>query len=167
MKFKCAGIVNDSVVDGIGLRLTVFTQGCPHRCVGCHNPTSHDPAGGYELTTAEVIEMYRRNILLDGVTLSGGEPFAQPEAMTELAVEVHAAGGSVWAFTGWTVEQLVAKNDPAVNKLLENVDVLVDGRFELAQRDLSLRFRGSRNQRIVDVQHFLTTNVVAEPDLSD
>lgn len=167
MNFKCAGIVNDSVVDGVGLRLTVFTQGCPHNCEGCHNPDSHDPLGGHVASTEGVLEAYKTNILLDGVTLSGGEPFAQPAAMLALAKGVRALGGSVWAFSGWMVEQLVARHDRVVDELLANVDVLVDGRFVLAERDLSLHFRGSRNQRLVDVQHFLATGEVVEPILDD
>lgn len=155
MKIRLAGLVNDSIVDGPGLRLAVFAQGCPHHCPGCHNPQSHDFDGGTLRDTAEVIAVMRDNPLLDGITLTGGEPFAQPEACAEVARAAHAAGLGVWCYSGYTFEQLLAGNAEQ-RRLLEAVDVLVDGPFLLEQRSLELRFRGSANQRILDVPASLT-----------
>lgn len=155
MKIRLAGLVNDSIVDGPGLRLAVFAQGCPHHCPGCHNPQSHDFDGGTLRDTAEVIAVMRDNPLLDGITLTGGEPFAQPEACAEVARAAHAAGLSVWCYSGYTFEQLLA-GSAEQRRLLEAVDVLVDGLFLLEQRSLELRFRGSANQRILDVPASLT-----------
>ena len=151
MKLRIAGVVGDSIVDGPGLRLTVFTQGCPHRCPGCHNPQAHDFAGGYDAEVEELFEQYRENPLLRGVTLSGGEPFCQPEPLAELARLVHGAGGDVFCYTGYTYEQLLGLDDPAVAALLREVDVLIDGPYLEAQRDLTLLFRGSANQRLLDL----------------
>lgn len=151
MKLRIAGVVGDSIVDGPGLRLTVFAQGCPHHCPGCHNPHTHDFAGGRDATVEELFSEYRENPLLRGVTLSGGEPFCQPEPFAALARLVHEAGGNVFCYTGYTLEELREKRDPAVNALLAEVDVLIDGRFVLAERDLTLLFRGSTNQRLIDM----------------
>ena len=154
MKIRIAGLVNDSIVDGPGLRLTVFTQGCPHRCPGCHNPQSHDFEGGELRDTDEILEMMRDNVLLDGITLSGGEPFAQPEACTALARGAHQSGVSVWCYTGYTFETLL-QGDTRWQELLREIDVLVDGPFILSQRTLDAHFRGSSNQRILDVAQSL------------
>ena len=149
MKLRIADIVDDSIVDGPGFRMTVFAQGCPHHCPGCHNPATHDFDGGKEVDVQRILDLAAQNPLLSGITLSGGEPFCQPEAMTALAKGAKAIGLHVMAYSGWTFEELLQK--PDVRPLLESIDVLVDGRFILAQRTLSLAFRGSRNQRIVDV----------------
>ena len=151
MNIRTAGIVNDSIVDGPGLRLTVFAQGCPHHCPGCHNPQSHSFEGGEVRDTETILEMVEENILLDGLTLSGGEPFAQAEACAELAKGAHKVGLNVWCYSGYTFETLL-NGAPAWRTLLENIDILVDGPFILAQRTLDARFRGSSNQRILDVR---------------
>lgn len=156
MKIRIAGLVNDSIVDGPGLRLTVFTQGCPHHCPGCHNPQSHDFSGGELRDTDEILDIMRDNILLDGVTLSGGEPFAQPEACAEIAKAAHEAGLNVWCYTGYTFEELL-KGCPEWLELLKHVDVLVDGPFVMSLRTLDARFRGSSNQRILDAPRSLKT----------
>jgi len=150
MNIRISGIVNDSVVDGHGLRLTVFTQGCPHHCPGCHNPQSHDFEGGREENTDDILDLVRDNFLLDGVTLSGGEPFAQAEACAEIAKATHELGLDVWCYSGYTFEILL-NGAPAWRHLLENIDILVDGPFLLEQRTLDAKFRGSSNQRIIDV----------------
>ena len=151
MKIRISGIVNDSIVDGPGFRLAVFTQGCPHHCVGCHNPQTHDFEGGREIDTQEIIEKLRGNPLLDGITLSGGEPFCQGAACAEMASAAHALGLNVWTYSGYTYEQLLA-GDAEQRALLAETDVLVDGPFVLPQRTLELRFRGSANQRLIDVK---------------
>lgn len=150
MNIRVAGIVNDSIVDGPGLRLTVFTQGCPHHCEGCHNPQSHAFDAGEIKSTEQILEAVRDNMLLDGVTLSGGEPFAQPEACAEIAKGARALGLNVWCYSGYTFEALL-KGTHAWRELLENIDILVDGPFILEQRTLDAHFRGSSNQRILDV----------------
>lgn len=150
---RIAGIVRESIVDGPGIRLVVFTQGCPHHCEGCHNPQSHDFEAGYDCELSKITAELDKNPLLSGVTFSGGEPFCQPQALHELALEVKKRGLSLMTYSGYTYEQLVAmaKTNAAVGQLLEDTDILVDGRFVLAERDLTLTFRGSRNQRIIDM----------------
>lgn len=146
MQIRIAGIVNDSIVDGEGIRLTVFVQGCSHRCRGCHNPETWDYNGGHNIDVSEIIEMYEKNPLLQGITFSGGEPFDKIEPLSLIADKVHKLYGDVWCYTGYTLEEL--KKDTSKHKLLNKVDVLVDGPFIESERDLSLNFRGSRNQHI-------------------
>lgn len=161
MKLRIAGTVNDSIVDGPGFRFAVFTQGCPHHCPGCHNPQTHDFAGGRDADTEEILAQIRKNLLLDGLTLTGGEPFCQGAACTELAKGAHTAGLNVWSYSGYTFEELL-HGDDAQRMLLENIDVLVDGRFLVERRTLECRFRGSDNQRLVDVPKSLAAGRVIE-----
>ena len=150
---RICGVVRDSIVDGPGLRFVLFTQGCPHHCPGCHNPESHAMDGGYEVSSEKVLEEFRKNPLLKGITLSGGDPIVQAEELVDLCREVHALGKDVLLYTGYTYEELqeMAKARRAVAELLAETDTLVDGRFVLAQRDLTLIYKGSRNQRIIDM----------------
>lgn len=148
---RIANTVNDSIVDGFGLRFTVFTQGCPHHCPGCHNPDTHDPAGGREVSWEELAEQMGKNPLLSGLTLSGGEPFAQAADCAALARRAHEMGLTVWTYSGYLFEQLRDKGDPDWTALLEATDVLVDGPFLQGEKSYELRFRGSRNQRLIDV----------------
>lgn len=163
---RLAGVVRESIVDGPGLRFTVFCQGCPHGCEGCHNPATHDFEGGYDCEISKIIAAVDENPLLDGVTFSGGEPMCQPEAFTVLAKELKKRNLNIMVYTGYTYEELLrlAETRPAVGKLLELTDYLVDGRFILAQRDLTLPFRGSTNQRILDMKQTLAAGkpVLAE-----
>ena len=152
MNIRIAGTVNDSIVDGPGYRYTIFAQGCPHHCPGCHNPQSHDFEGGRVTDTDTILRQVRENPLLDGITLYGGEPFCQPEACRALAEAARDLGLSVWCYTGYTWEKLMQEADPARLALLDAVDVLVDGPFILAQKSLELKFCGSRNQRLIDVK---------------
>lgn len=161
MKLRIAGVANDSIVDGPGLRLTVFTQGCPHACLGCHNPQTHDFAGGSDVDTAEILRMIADNPLLDGITLSGGEPFCQSQACAELASAAHAVGLNVWCYSGYTFEQLL-HGRAEWQSLLKQLDVLVDGPFILEKRTLECRFRGSTNQRLIDVQQSLHKSQAVE-----
>lgn len=159
------GLVQDSIVDGPGFRFSCFVQGCPHNCPGCHNPDSHDPDGGREMTVEEVAAELLKNPLTDGLTLSGGEPFAQPEACLELAKIAHAHGLNVWSYSGWTFEYLRDQGTAAQQALLRELDVLVDGPFVLEQRTLALPWRGSRNQRVVNVPESLAAGeTVVIPD---
>lgn len=145
---RILSVVEESVVDGPGIRTVIFTAGCPHHCKGCHNPSSWNPAGGEEI---EVDEIVRRIELSgwDGVTISGGEPFLQSSELAKLVLACKSLGKNVWVYTGYTMEQLVAMHDEAIQTVLDYADVLVDGRFEQSLRDMGLRFRGSRNQRII------------------
>ena len=156
------GVVTDSIVDGMGYRAAIFAQGCPHACAGCHNPQSHDPNGGTEWTLDEVEKKFTGNPLQDGITLSGGEPFGQAVACAELARRAHQKGLNVWTFSGYTYEELLCtgKTDAAVKALLDETDVLVDGRFMMAERSLDLLYCGSRNQRVVDMQKTREAGVV-------
>lgn len=148
------GLVTDSIVDGPGFRTSIFTQGCPHNCEGCHNPESHSYDGGTVWTLDDVEKKFSGNPLLDGVTFSGGEPFEQAAECAELAKRARAKSLNVWCYSGYTYEQLCAKaeTDGGVRALLDALDVLVDGRFVLAERSLDLDFKGSRNQRVIDMQ---------------
>lgn len=152
MKIRIAGVVNDSIVDGPGLRYTIFVQGCSHNCPGCQNPQTHDPNTGKETDTETIIAEIKKNPLLSGITLSGGEPMEQPEACLALAKAAHALGLSVWCYTGYTIEELESMNHPNQITLLKEVDTLVDGPFILAEKSLNLEFRGSRNQRIIHMK---------------
>ena len=160
MNIRIAGVVNDSIVDGPGLRFSVFTQGCSHHCPGCHNPETHDPQGGHDEDTDALIAKMKKNPLLSGITLTGGDPLEQSAPCLELAKAAHAAGLNVWAYTGYTWEQLLSRNDPDQMALLREVDVLVDGPFIQAERSLGLDYRGSRNQRLIDVPATLRTGEV-------
>ena len=158
-----APIQYDSVVDGEGMRAVLWTQGCPHHCEGCHNPMTHDFKGGFLTDTEELKNELKENIKYqDGITLSGGDPFMQATAVCEIAKYVRSLNKDVWAYTGFTFEQLleISKTKPQVLELLNNVDVLVDGRFVQSLKSLDLYYMGSRNQRVIDVQKSLKENRV-------
>lgn len=148
---RIAGVQQDSIVDGPGIRYVIFTQGCPHHCPGCHNPQTHDPRGGTEADSEEILSQIRRNPLVSGVTFSGGEPFCQAEALVPLAEAVKEMGKHLAVYTGYVYEQLLAMERPEVQKLLKLADMLVDGPFLLEERDLTLQYRGSGNQRVIDL----------------
>lgn len=151
---RIAGVVSDSIVDGPGLRLVLFFQGCHHHCPGCHNPETHDFEGGtlfdLEDFTEKVVEELKANPLLAGVTFSGGEPICQYEAMLYIAKQVRAMNRNIVIFTGYTFEELVDMNKPEIMELLKMTTLLVDGRFELEKRNLEIKFRGSTNQRLIN-----------------
>ena len=145
-----AGIVNDSIVDGPGIRMTVFAQGCPHHCQGCHNPETWTFGCGTPMDEERILEIVRTNPLCRGVTFSGGEPFAQAEGFAKLAKLLKEKGYEVASYSGYTFEQLINGTD-AQKELLRSIDVLIDGPFVLAEKSLEVTFRGSRNQRIIHV----------------
>lgn len=151
MDIRLAGIEPESIVDGPGYRLAVFVQGCPHGCPGCHNPGTHDPAGGYLSDTAEIIGKLGKDPLVRGMTLTGGEPMMQPSALCEIAEAAHKKGLNVWCYTGYTLEALKRENDPERMRLLAQVDVLVDGPYIARERSLDLLYCGSKNQRLIDM----------------
>ena len=156
-QLRISGIIRESVVDGPGIRFVVFTQGCPHHCPGCHNPVTHPFEGGKIVETERILTEIDKNPLLKGVTLSGGEPFCQPEPLAELAKGIHARGMDVMTYSGYTFEQLLEKGETesGISALLEETDILVDGRFIEAEKSLLLKFRGSKNQRILDIKESL------------
>ena len=149
-----AGLVSDSIVDGPGIRTTVFTQGCPHHCDGCHNPETWEFGCGTQMDEAKILEIVKSNPLCRGVTLSGGEPFAQAEGCARLAKRLKEAGYEVASYSGYTFEALLS-GTPDQRRLLESIDILIDGPFVQAEKSLELSFRGSRNQRILDVPQSL------------
>jgi anaerobic ribonucleoside-triphosphate reductase activating protein len=150
---RLAGITDESIVDGPGLRYVVFAQGCPHRCAGCHNPQTHSPSDGYEIGVAELISRFRDaargNPLIGGVTLSGGEPFAQARPLLPFVRFIRELGLDLWIYTGWTIEEILSRLDPHETALLGCADALVDGRFEEDKKTLEIPFVGSVNQRII------------------
>jgi len=158
-KVRIAGIVKESIVDGPGIRFVVFAQGCGHHCDGCHNPATHNFNGGNLVEVDAIINEMKKNPLLDGITFSGGEPFEQPEAFCELAKRSKELGYHVMAYTGYTYETLLEKKDQRL-RLLENTDLLVDGKFEVEKKSLMLKFRGSQNQRIIDVNQSRLKNEI-------
>ena len=166
MKIKLAGLVSDSIVDGPGFRFTIFTQGCPHRCEGCHNPQTHDFEGGRYADCDRIMEKIRANKLITGVTFSGGEPFCQAEACAYMAEKLKD-DYHLLCFTGYTFEQLLEMGgkDKSVMRFLEVLDVIIDGRFEIGKRSLELRFKGSTNQRTIDVKESIRQGRAVEIEL--
>lgn len=150
-RLRISGIMDESIVDGPGMRYVIFTQGCPHHCPGCHNPQTHDFEGGTWRLVDELYEEIIENPLLSGVTFSGGEPFCQPEVLYQLALKVKRQGLNVVTFSGYTYEALVkmAMEDSGVAHLLEVTDLLIDGPYLESQRNLELKYRGSENQRLI------------------
>ena len=148
MKIRVAGIVPESFVDGEGIRFTIFFQGCLRNCFNCHNPATHDLNGGKILDTEEIISAIKKNPLLTGITLSGGEPILQLSPAAELARAAKNLNLDVWCYTGYKLEEIPS----TAEELLRNVDVLVDGEYIDELRDLELNFRGSKNQRVIDLK---------------
>ncbi|HZJ89205.1 MAG TPA: 4Fe-4S single cluster domain-containing protein [Bacilli bacterium] len=159
IKIRLAGVKDDSLIDGPGLRFVVFFQGCPFACPGCHNPDTWDKDGGYTSSTSDVQKLWQNNFLLDGITFSGGEPFKQPEALLNLIVRAKKDNLNVTIYTGFTYETLVAKNDPTINEILMRADFLIDGPFIVAEK-AEVLYRGSKNQRIINLKKSLQSNKV-------
>lgn len=152
MTIRLYGTADDSIVDGVGLRYAVFTQGCPHRCVGCHNPESQTMDGGTTTTIDALEQQILDNKLIQGVTLSGGEPFTQCEACLELAKRLKQHGYDLWIYSGYTFDQLMQGTpDPLAPQLLQQCNVLVDGPFVQSLHDHELKWKGSSNQRVIDL----------------
>lgn len=149
-----SGIAGDSIVDGPGIRTTFFSQGCPHHCPGCHNPETWDFSGGTPMEEEDLLEIALSNPLAKGVTFSGGEPFSQAEGFCKLAKLLKARGFEVASYSGYTFEALLSGTQ-AQKDLLAQIDVLIDGPFIEAERSLNLNFRGSRNQRVLNVPESL------------
>lgn len=153
-----AELQTDSIVDGEGIRTVVWTQGCPHNCKGCHNPSTHDFDGGALVDVSVIVDQIKQLKGQDGITLSGGDPVCQSDACIELCKAAHEVGMNVWCYTGFTYEAMLS--NPKYRKLLNYIDVLVDGKFILEEKSYNLYFKGSRNQRIIDVQESLNKGCV-------
>ena len=165
MKIRLFGTVDDSIVDGPGLRYTIFTQGCFHNCSGCHNPKSHDINGGYLKDIQDILSEITANPLLDGITLSGGEPMLQVKPLIEICKEVKAMGLNIVVYSGFTYEEIL--KDAKKKELLQLCDMLIDGKFEQDKKSLALLYRGSANQRLINVQESLTQGKVIEYQIID
>ena len=150
----------DSIVNGEGLRTVIWFQGCEHNCPGCHNMPANDINGGFLVNFFEIKEQINDLTHQDGFTFSGGEPFLQPEALLEIAKEIKKQKLNIWCYTGYVFEYLVelSKTDPMYMEILEHIDVLVDGKFIISEKSLNLKFKGSKNQRIIDVKKSLKRN---------
>jgi anaerobic ribonucleoside-triphosphate reductase activating protein len=162
MKVQIAGIIKESVTDGLGLRTTIFFQGCEHRCLGCHNPQTWNFQGGNEYELEDLLCQLPDSPLFKGITLSGGDPFYQPLAAAHIARKYKKAEKDVWTYTGFTWEELLSENNPDRLDLLKNSDVLVDGPFIQSKLTLDLPFRGSSNQRLIAVRDSLESGKVVE-----
>lgn len=151
------GVVRESIVDGPGIRYTIFTQGCSHGCDGCHNPDTHNLIGGKLVQARHVLNNIKHIGNVDKVTFSGGEPFLHAEALAWLAIELKKMDVNIWAFTGYTLEDLIALsvNNKSIEILLRSIDTLVDGPFEKEKKDPDLQFRGSSNQRVLTKEQIL------------
>jgi len=152
---RIAGINKESIVDGPGIRLVVYTQGCKHNCVGCHNPETHSFDGGQLISIYEIFNMIKGNPLLDGITFSGGEPFEQAEKVAILGEKVKKTGLNVVTYTGYIYEEILGQlpKNKSWERLLNCTDILIDGPFQIDKKSLELKFRGSSNQRIIEVSH--------------
>lgn len=151
-QIRIAGIQDESIVDGPGIRMVIFTQGCKHYCKDCHNPQTHSFEGGYLIEVEKLVDMLKENPLLDGITLSGGEPFEQSYECSILAKEAKKIGLNVVTYTGYTFEEVLKTKK--FRELLLQTDLLIDGKFELENKSMLLPFRGSTNQRIIDVKKY-------------
>lgn len=162
MNIRIAGEISESIVDGPGIRYVIFTQGCPHHCKGCHNPETHDFCAGTLSTTSSILENIRHYPYMTGLTISGGEPFAQKSAIFDLTVHFKKEfpQKNILIYTGYTFEELISKKDAEINKILEIADYLIDGPFVQSKRDISLVFRGSSNQRIINLKKTLATKSI-------
>jgi anaerobic ribonucleoside-triphosphate reductase activating protein len=167
MSLRLAYIDRESIADGPGFRLVVYCQGCPHNCAGCHNPDTHDPDGGRDCDASEVIEYLKENPLIEGVTISGGEPMDQAGELVELikAIRKYNKELNIWCYSGYTWEEIQRNRE--MMRLLKQIDVLVDGPYIESQRHLELVFKGSLNQRIIDVVNSLKSGrIVIVSDIS-
>ncbi len=163
-ELRIAGLVEESIVDGPGIRFVIFTQGCPHGCMGCHNPQTHDFNGGKNESIDNIVSMIDADPLLKGVTLSGGEPFMQAKKLVKLLNKINNKELNVITYTGFTYEELIEKADEANGflELLKASDILIDGKFELDKKQEGLKFRGSSNQRSIDIKKTMEIGKVVE-----
>lgn len=149
MKINVAGIDEESFVDGEGIRMAVFVQGCSIHCKACHNQSIWDHSKGVLTDIENIIKLYKENRLLNGITITGGEPTEQAEGCYYLAKRIHEEGGNVWCYTGHKLEEILSGGNNYAKELMKEADVIVDGPYIDELRNLGLAFRGSSNQRIL------------------
>ena len=163
-QIRLAGIINDSIVDGPGLRLVIFTQGCHMACPGCHNKDTWDVNAGSLYEIDNIQEMWKQNPLTMGITISGGEPFLQIGSILKIVKKAVKDKLNIIIFTGYQYENLLDRKNRKINKILDNIDYLIDGPFILDKKDLTLLFRGSSNQRIIDIKKTKKQNKIVLMD---
>lgn len=163
---KIAGFYDESISNGLGWRAVLFVSGCPHHCPGCHNKEAQDFNYGEEFNEEEILKRIKENSILNGITISGGEPLCKENVPGVLKfikdVKEIRPEFNVWCYSGYTLDQLIDRNDEETNKCLNEIDVLVDGRFVEEKKDPTLKFRGSSNQRILDLKSSLQTHKFIE-----
>jgi anaerobic ribonucleoside-triphosphate reductase activating protein len=161
-KIRLAGVIYESLSNGPGLRRVLFSQGCRHKCKGCFNPHTHSFYGGELMDMDDIIEDIINNPMIRGVTFSGGDPLDQADKFAYIAKRIKESGKSVWSYTGYTFEEILSgsRENTSWDKLLNYVDVLIDGKFDIDKKDEKLKFRGSTNQRIIDIKKSLITGEV-------
>ena len=166
---RIAGTVEESIVDGPGLRYVIFTQGCPHNCEGCHNPQTHDCNAGKLVKIDTLIEKINSNPLINGVTLSGGEPFLQARKLSKLVDKLDRNKLDIMAYTGFEYENLMRLSNPinGFDELIGKLDVLIDGKFDKTKKDELLMFRGSSNQRVIDCKKSVATGEIFEVEVNN
>ena len=159
---RLSGIAYESLVNGPGMRRVFFAQGCKHNCEGCFNPETHDFSGGEEKNIDDLIKDVLKNKMIKGITFSGGDPLEQADKFSYMAKAFKKSGLNIWCYTGYTFEILLEKmkNEDSIRELIENIDVLVDGKFEINNKKDSLRFKGSTNQRLINVKESLDKNKI-------
>lgn len=159
---RLAGIAENSLVNGKGLRKVFFSQGCSHHCEGCFNQHTWEFAGGRMFDMDELVQKVKDEPFLDGVTFSGGDPFQQADKFAYLAKKLHEANINIWAYTGYTFEELMklAQTNSHIKQMINNVDVIVDGRFMKDKMSENLKYCGSSNQRVIDVKSSLNENKI-------
>lgn len=163
---KISGFYDESISNGLGWRAVLFVSGCPHHCPGCHNQEAQDFNYGEDFNKQEILDKIKENSILKGITISGGEPLCKeniPEVLDFIKdVKKIRPEFNVWCYSGYTLEQLLARNDDITNKCLDEIDVLVDGQFVQSKKDPTLKFKGSSNQRIIDLKPTLKTHKFIE-----
>lgn len=168
---KVSGFYEESISNGLGWRAVLFVSGCPHHCIGCHNKVTWDFNYGKEFNEEEIISKIVNNSILKGVTVSGGEPLCQENIKTVLEfikkIKLLKPDFDIWCYSGYTLEELKIRNDEVTNELLNIIDVLVDGKFILEEKDPKLKFRGSRNQRVIDMKETIKQGRIINVDLKE
>ena len=163
---KMAGFYDESISNGLGWRAVLFVSGCPHNCPGCHNKIAQDYNYGEEFDDKKILARIKENSILNGITISGGEPLCKENIATVNKfiedVKKERPELDVWCYSGYTLEQLQERNDEVTNETLKKIDVLVDGRFVEARKNPEIKFRGSDNQRLLQVQECLKQHRIVE-----
>lgn len=163
---KIAGFYDESISNGLGWRAVLFVSGCPHHCPGCHNEVAQNYDYGEEFDETKILEKIKKNSILNGITISGGEPLCK-ENIAEVNkfiedVKKEKPEFNIWCYTGYTLDELKNRNDKITNETLSNIDVLVDGRFIEERKNPEIKFRGSDNQRLLDLKSCLKENKIIE-----